>query len=55
MYYIGIKTDSGEWRIVKSCSSKEAAVLAVKRVRDHKLTAAVFVIKEGKYRKLVNI
>lgn len=55
MYYIGIQILTGEWQIVKSVRTKEAAVETLRKIRGHKIKAAAFVLREGKYRKLVNL
>ena len=55
MYYIGIWTDAKEWRIVKHLTTKEDAVILLKTIRSHNLKAAAFVVRDGKYRKLVNL
>ena len=55
MYYIGIQIHTGEWQIVKSVHTKEAAVETLRRIHGHKIKAAAFVIRQGKYRKLVNL
>lgn len=55
MYYIGIQIYTGEWQIVKSVRTKEAAVETLRKIRGHKIKAAAFVLREGKYRKLVNL
>ena len=54
-YYLGFKIAGGEWRIVKKVATKEEAITTLRKMREHKLKAAAFIIKDGKYRKLVNI
>lgn len=55
MYYIGIQIHTGEWQIVKSVHTKEAAAETLRKIRGHKIKAAAFVVRQGKYRKLVNL
>ena len=55
MYYIAIKVQSGEWRIVKHVSTKEDAVLTLATIRSHNITAAAFITRDGKFKRLVNI
>lgn len=55
MYYIGIEILTGEWKIVKSVHTREAAIETLHKIRGHKIKAAAFVVRQGKYRKLVNL
>lgn len=55
MYYIGIQIHTGEWQIVKSVHTKEAAVETLRKIRGHKIKAAAFVVRKGEYKKLVNL
>ena len=55
MYYIGIQTVQGEWQIVKTVRTKDAAVETLRKIRGHQIKAAAFVVREGKYKRLVNI
>lgn len=55
MYFIAIRLDNGEYRIVKHVSTKEDAAYLVRKVREHKLKADVLIQQDGKYKRLVNI
>lgn len=55
MYFIAIRLDNGEYRIVKHVSTKEDAAYIVRKVREHKLKADVLIFDNGKYKRLINI